>query len=307
MSKELPEVSIDMNNISVCTIYAKRKLHLQNLVKGLILSSVYPDELVVVCMNDRLPDLPQTPFKIATANINTDRGTLPVAAARNKAAAVARGNKLIFLDVDCISDRNLVNNFNYHLEREDALYSGSVRYLSQDWHSHDQRSQQAPSFYGGVICDWTFASLKQQSAFHRLQGTAPEEKEKRPHPYELFWSLNFGIRKQTFENLGGFDERYDGYAGEDTDLAFTARSHHLPHYKIAALAYHQFHDSHTPPLNHLADIVCNARVFYDKWQILPMDKWLKQFADLGYIELRDNEVTIIKYPTKAEIEACRNI
>ena len=275
-----------MNNISVCTIYAKRKLHLQNLVKGLIQSSVYPDELVIVCMNDRLPDLPQTPFKIATATINTDNNTLPVAAARNKAAAVARGNKLIFLDVDCISDRDLVSNFNYHLKREDALYSGSVRYLNRDWHSHD----------------WTYASLEQQSAFHRLQGTAPEEKEKRPHPYELFWSLNFGIKKQTFENLGGFDERYDGYAGEDTDLAFTARSRHLPHYKIAALAYHQFHNSYTPPLNHLADIVRNARVFYNKWQILPMDKWLKQFTELGYIELKDNEITIIKYPTKAEIE-----
>ena len=291
LRKKLSEaLSIDMNNISVCTIYAKRKLHLQNLVKGLIQSSVYPGELVVVCMNDRLPKLPQTPFEITTATINTNDGTLPLAVARNKAAAIARGDKLIFLDVDCISDRDLVSNFNYHLEREDALYSGSVRYLSQALQNYD----------------WT-ASLAKHSSFHQLQGTVPEGKEKRPHPYELFWSLNFGIKKQTFEDLGGFDERYDGYAGEDTDLAFTARSHHLPHYKIAALAYHQFHDSYTPPLNHLADIVCNARVFYDKWQILPMDKWLKQFADLGYIELRDNEVTIIKYPTKAEIEACRNI
>ena len=278
-----------MNHISVCTIYAKRKLHLQNLVKGLIQSSVYPDELVIVCMNDRLPELPQTPFEITTATINTDDGTLPLAAARNKAAAIARGDKLIFLDVDCISDRDLVSIFNYHLEREDALYSGSVRYLSKPLHNYD----------------WTAGLAK--SSFHKLQGTAPEGKEKRPHPYELFWSLNFGIRKQTFEDLGGFDERYDGYGGEDTDFSFTARSRGLPHYKIAALAYHQFHPSYTPPLNHLADIVRNALVFYDKWQILPMDKWLKQFAELGYIKLENNEAEIIKYPTKAEIEICRNI
>ena len=278
-----------MNNISVCTIYAKRKLHLQNLVKGLIQSSVYPDELVVVCMNDRLPKLPQTPFEITTATINTNDGTLPLAVARNKAAAIARGDKLIFLDVDCISDRDLVSNFNYHLEREDALYSGSVRYLSQALQNYD----------------WT-ASLAKHSSFHQLQGTVPEGKEKRPHPYELFWSLNFGIRKQTFEDLGCFDERYDGYGGEDTDFSFTARSRHLPCYKISALAYHQFHASYTPPLNHLADIVRNARIFYDKWQILPMDKWLKQFAELGYVELKDNKVTIIKYPPKAAIEACLN-
>ena len=277
-----------MNNISVCTIYAKRKLHLQNLVEGLIKSSAYPDELVIVCMNDRLPELPQTPFKINTATIHTDDGNLPIAAARNKAAEMAKGDKLIFLDVDCIGDRDLVANFNYHLEREDALYSGSVRYLKQGWQDRH----------------WTYTSLEQQSAFHRLQGTAPAEQEKVLHPYELFWSLNFGIKKQTFDKLQGFDERYDGYAGEDTDLAFTARSQKLTHYKIAALAYHQFHISYTPPLNHLADIVSNARTFYDKWQILPMDKWLKQFADMGYIELKDNEMTIIRYPTQAEIETC---
>ena len=276
-----------MNNISICTIYAKRRLHLQNLVKGLIQSSIYPDELIVVCMNDRLPDLPKTPFKIVTATINTDDGTLPLAAARNKAAYMAKGDKLIFLDVDCISDRDLISNFNYHLNREDALYSGSVRYLRQDW----QR-------------DWTFESLKKQSSFHKLQGKAPAAKERISHPYELFWSLNFGICKQTFERLQGFDETYTGYGGEDTDFSFTARSHNLPCYKIAALAYHQFHPSYAPPLNHLAEIVNNAELFYQKWQILPMDKWLKQFAELGYIELENNEMTIIKQPTPAEIKAC---
>ena len=280
-----------MNNISVCTIYAKRELHLQNLVQGLIQSSVYPDELVIVCMNDCLPDLPQAPFKINSATINTNSGNLPLAAARNKAAAIAKGEKLIFIDVDCIGERNLVSNFNYHLEAEDALYSGSVRYLKQGWNS----------------CDWTFASLERESSFHKLQGIAPAERERRKHPYELFWSLNFGIKKQIFENLGGFDELYDGYGGEDTDFSFTARSRYLPHYKISALAYHQFHPSYTPPINHFKDIIDNARIFYDKWQILPMDKWLKQFAKLGYIKLKNNKATIIRYPTKAEIEACRNI
>ena len=277
-----------MNNISVCTIYAKRRLHLQNLVKSLIQSSVYPDELVIVCMNDRLPDLPPTPFKIVTATVNTEDGTLPLATARNKAAETARSDKLIFLDVDCISDRNLVGNFNYHLEREDALYSGSVRYLKENWQNHE----------------WTFDTLVKQSSFHKLQGKPPAPKEKVPHPYELFWSLNFGIRKKTFEGLNGFDEDYTGYGGEDTDFSFTARSHNLTCYKIGALAYHQFHPSYAPPLNHLAEIVNNAEVFYQKWQILPMDKWLKQFADLGYIELEDNKATVIKQPNKVEIEAC---
>lgn len=285
-----------MNKISVCTIYAKRELHLQNLVKGLIQSSDHPDELVIVCMNDCLPDLPATPFKILTATINTEDtkdtkdNVLPLAAARNKAAAMARGDKLIFLDVDCISDRNLIRVFNYHLEQEDALYSGSVRYLEQNWQT----------------TSWTFDSLYQQSSTHDLQGITPAQWQKKPHPYELFWSLNFGMRKQTFEELKGFDRRYHGYGGEDTDFAFTARSHQLPHYKISALAYHQFHPSFAPPLHHLTEIVNNARVFAQKWHIFPMEKWLKQFAAMGYIELTD-EITIVKYPTAAEIQASNKL
>ncbi|MBE9043949.1 glycosyltransferase family 2 protein [Pleurocapsales cyanobacterium LEGE 10410] len=122
-----------MNNISVCTIYAKRKLHLQNLVKGLIKCQSHPDELAIVCMNDRLLELPQTPFAIKSACINTNNSYLPLAVARNKAAAIATGEKLIFLDVDCIADRHLIDIFNYHLQQEDALYSGSVRYLHSRW------------------------------------------------------------------------------------------------------------------------------------------------------------------------------
>ena len=58
------------------------------------------------------------------------------------------------------------------------------------------------------------------------------------HPYELFWSLCFGIRKKTFIKLGGFDTRFEGYGGEDTNFSFTARSQNLPLYKISVLTYH---------------------------------------------------------------------
>lgn len=276
-----------MNHISVCTIYAKRKTHLQNLVKGLIRSQLHPDELVIVCMNDRLPELPKTPFVIRTASINTDNSYLPLAVARNKAAAIATGEKLIFLDVDCISDRHLITTFNYHLQQEDALYAGSVRYLHSCWRT-----------------EWTEETLLSQSAPNKLQGKPITGNHKTLHPYELFWSLCFGIKKQTFNQLGGFDPAYIGYGAEDTDFAYQGRSHNLPCYKISALAYHQFHPSYSPPLNHLAEIVSNAGVFYRKWHILPMEKWLKQFADMGYIRLLDNEIEILKYPTAAEIQAC---
>ncbi len=277
-----------MNNISVCTIYANRKLHLKNLVKGLTTSTVLFNELVIVTMNDELPKLPIAPFPIKTAAIKTNDSFLPLAAARNKSAEIATGNKLVFLDVDCISHPNLIEVFNHHLEKEDAVYQGSVRYLISSWQQNK----------------WIYSALEKQSAPHKLQGKEITNYNKALHPYELFWSLCFGIKKKTFFDIGGFDTGYRGYGGEDTDFAFMMRSHHIPLYKTSALAYHQFHPSYSPPLNHLEEIVSNAHFFYQKWQILPMKKWLNQFAEMGYISLQDNQIEIIKYPTETEIQTC---
>ena len=277
-----------MVNVSVCTIYANRQKQLQNLVRGLIDSSLQPKELIVVCMNDRLPELPSTDFAIASATIDREKDCLPLATARNKAAALATEDKLVFLDVDCICDRYMLENFNYHLNQEDALYSGSVRYLHSDWQQDN----------------WTLETLQQQSTWHKLQGHPVQGKDKVAHPYELFWSLCFGMHQSTFEAMGGFDTEYIGYGGEDTDFSFVARSQKIPLYKISALAYHQFHPSYAPPLNHLAEIVNNAEVFYRKWGIMPMDKWLSQFADRGYIAIEDNKISIVKLPTEIEIAAC---
>ena len=239
-------------------------------------------------MNDELPDLPTVPFAIETTNIDTKNNFLPLAAARNKAADLATGKKLIFLDVDCIANPNLVETFDYHLEREDALYQGSVHYLTSGWRE----------------TNWTYNTLQQQSSPHRLQPKEVKDRNRIPQPYELFWSLCFGIRKKTFLDVGGFDTAYEGYGGEDTDFSFIARSHQIPLYKTSALAYHQFHHSYNPPLNHLTEIVSNARVFERKWNILPMSKWLQQFANMGYIKLQNNEIEIINHPTELEIEAC---
>lgn len=273
--------------ISVCTLYSQRTSHLQNLVEGLIHSTMHPLELVIVCMNDSLPELPSTPFKIHSSVINSPH-KLPLAQARTEASLLAQGEFLIFLDVDCIPHPNLVETFAYHLEQEDALYQGSIRYLNSQWRKK-----------------WTFETLHFDSTPHHLQGEELAGNQRVSHAYEFFWSLCFGIKKSTFTEIGGFDTRFIGYGGEDTDFSFTARLYKIPFYKISALAYHQFHASYSPPLNHLADIVENAKVFYDKWNFLPMDKWLKQFEKLGYIKLEENQIELVKYPSQAEIEAFR--
>ena len=105
------------HQISVCTLYSQRSSHLQNLVKGLIQSTIHPLELVIICMNDFLPQLPPTPFKIKSSVINSPH-KLPLAQARTEASFIAQTEFLIFLDVDCINHPNLVETIAYHLDRK---------------------------------------------------------------------------------------------------------------------------------------------------------------------------------------------
>jgi GT2 family glycosyltransferase len=121
--------------------------------------------------------------------------------------------------------------------------------------------------------------------------------------YELFWSLGFAISKENFWRIGGFDESFVGYGGEDTDFAFRAQQFGLQLYFSQAQIYHQNHPSYDPPLNWLSDIVTNAHYFKKTWQHWPMQGWLQKFSDEGYVSWSADDLTILKLPTQSEIDA----
>lgn len=280
---------ISKMTISICTIYAKRVKNLQNLVKGLTMLKHQPAELAIVCMDDELPELPITKFPIKSTRIDRVNGKLPLSEARNTALSMISTEKVIFLDVDCIPGHNIIPIFDYLLDKEDAIYSGSVKYLPENWEFNH----------------WTIDDLSPISEFHPVQGQPVYPPDIKPHPYELFWSLCFAMNKTTFKKLGMFEEIYTGYGGEDTDLAFKARKANIPHYKVGALAYHQYHMSCQPPLNHIEDIVTNSKIFYDRWNELPMGAWLKSFKERGYISMgKGKDISILKLPSNQEVQEC---
>lgn len=103
--------------------------------------------------------------------------------------------------------------------------------------------------------------------------------------YELFWSLSFAATRETWDRLGGFDEGYEGYGGEDTDFAFRAREAGIALVWVGgAHAYHQHHPTSNPPVQHLDDILRNGRRFAERWGEWPMQGWLSAFADLGLVD-----------------------
>ena len=272
----------------VLTLVHGRERQLANLIRGLELAPTPPAALVVVQMNEAPRAWHSPRFPIQVHGVEGD-GILPLAAARNAAVAAAPGEELVFLDVDCIPAPELLDAYREALAAHpEALHQGFVHYLPA----------------GVAEGDWTPEELRASGVVHPLHRDRPPG-EAIPHP--LFWSLNFACTRATFGRIGGFDEGYRGYGGEDTDFAFRARAAGVAVYQAEARAFHQYHPTYHPPLNHFASILENARRFQARWGLWPMDGWLREFAAAGYIDFDESRgIEEIRTPTAAEVAACRD-
>lgn len=214
--------------------------------------------------------------------VDAEGDALPLAAARNLAAASTDAGQLVFLDVDCIPARGLVRAYREALEARPALLLGDVRYLTREW-------------------DGDPSALQDRSHPHPARPPAEHREAVAP---ELLWSLSFGVDRDSWQRIGGFDEAYAGYGAEDTDLGFTARARGVAIERIpGAVAYHQWHESFYPPLQHLASIVDNAHRFHAKWGSWPMGGWLRAFAEAGLVDWDDHRLALLREPTAAELAA----
>lgn len=273
--------------VSVLTIVRNRSGHLAQLVEGLRRSDRRPDELIVVDMSDEPVAVGPTCFPVHIERFETDG--LPLAAARNRAASLAKHDMLIFLDVDCIPLRNCVGLLAETLTKQDGLLCADVRYLGPD----DARES------------WAEAQLLEQGRAHPVRIFPTQGVREEPNA-GLFWSLAFALRRSTFGELGGFDEGFAGYGAEDTDFGFRAAAAGLKLLFVGqAIACHQYHDSYEPPVQHVADIVRNARVFRARWNRWPMEGWLADFERLGLVRWRENSLDLVRLPTAGELAVAR--
>ncbi len=102
------------------------------------------------------------------------------------------------------------------------------------------------------------------------------------------------------------DETFEGYGGEETDLALRLAAQGLPTFWVAgARAYHQHHPVHVPPLQHFDSILANAARFQARHGRWCMDYWLGQFRDAGLIawDATAPAIHTIRRPSADEIAA----
>lgn len=199
-------------------------------------------------------------------------GGLRLAAARNAGAdrAVADGaSLLVFLDADCVPGPDLLSRYSEAAQGEsDAVLCGPVTYLPP-----------------GVDASSPDELLRHRDP-HAARPAPPAGTllTARDDEYPLFWSLSFAVTASRWAAGPRFDERYEGYGGEDTDFAFALRDAGVPLVWVGgADAYHQHHPVSSPPVDHLADILRNGALFAERWGEWPMTGWLEAFERLGLV------------------------
>lgn len=101
---------------------------------------------------------------------------------RNFGAKNAKNGWLVFIDDDCVPDRELLSNYKkiIQLKKEIKVFEGKIK-ADREKQRFDEESP--VNLYGGYL-----------------------------------WSCNFAIEKKFFEQLGGFDENFPSAAMEDVDL-----------------------------------------------------------------------------------------
>ena len=274
--------------ISICTLAHGREGHLRNLVRGLDASKQKPSELVIAVMQDAHYDLPDVGFPVRQIMLGSSG--IPLAAARNRAAAEAIGGTLIFLDVDCIPHPDLIDDYIVASSAGPGVVMGEVTYLPA---STDTESLNFAMF-DGVGCK------------HSERAGPPESLIGACGDYRQFWSLNFAMFAKDFAAIRGFDERFIGYGGEDTDFARKATTGGLKlWWARGAKAYHQYHPHHMPPVHHIDSVIANAHRFLDKWGEPTMQHWLRAFVLMGLAEKRDGRWMKLREPNDYDLAITR--
>ncbi len=152
-----------------------------------------------------------------------DRG-FRAGAARNRAAAVAHGTYLVFLDGDCVPRADFIARHRALAERG-WMVAGNRILLSEPFTREVLAS-------GEPIHGWTFSqwrAARARGAINRMLPlhTLPLGPLRRiaARRWQRVRTCNLGVWADDFRAVNGFDEDFEGWGFEDSDLAVRLLNH----------------------------------------------------------------------------------
>lgn len=137
---------------------------------------------------------------------------------RNKAAAQAESDYLIFVDGDCIPNQHFIARHRQLLEN-DYFTSGNRILLHQGFTQKVLEEEIALASW--TMSDWWWAQRK--GYCNRIQPAIyfplGKLRKIRKRNWKACRTCNFGVFRRDFIAINGFDEAYHGWGLEDSDLA----------------------------------------------------------------------------------------
>lgn len=139
--------------------------------------------------------------------------------ARNIGAAIAEGDYLVFIDTSVVLARNTLS---LHLAKHQAA-SGPLSIIGYVYAFGVRGNDidRAIPMMSSNNADASLAYLKDVQALdqrepqYQLMGS---DLSLWPAPFDIFWTCHVSVERQLFIRVGGFDESFTSWGGEDVDL-----------------------------------------------------------------------------------------
>lgn len=189
---------------------------------------------------------------------------------RNKAVSLSTGSYLIFLDGDCIVLPSFINK-HAALSKKGWFVSGSRVLCSQEWTAQILQEQKAVFLWS--LKDWHTARKTQKINRWLSLLTLPLGFLRYCQPYR--WkgakTCNLALLKSDFIAINGFDEQFQGWGFEDSDLVVRLQNNKVYHKqgRYAVTVIHLWHKEHdrqktNDNWNRLLDTQKNHKIFAQK-------------------------------------------
>lgn len=198
----------------------------------------YPRELFEVIVVDDASDppleLPSSPLDVKL--VRQEGVGFGLARARNSGARTAAHEILIFLDADLLAEKELLAaHARWHHALSDAVTLGMYRRVSVDGISASMIRERAGSI-SSLVGDRESDPPPLAEYMDKADGLTTKHDD----IFRAVSGGNLGIRKRFFDEVGGVDETFTRYGGEDTEFAYRAYTHGALLVPVPeAMAWHQ--------------------------------------------------------------------